>query len=437
MVDESKYFQTGDYKLKALGIVNAKGTYIDLRPEYWQSFTIKESIYDPYISAKLVLMDVNNLASVFPIIGNEVITAVIKTNKFSDREISLTFVCVNTETKSLGGNSKTQAYELSLVSNTYISGIRGNFSKKYPVSKESDSISNIIREIIDEHIVDPRNVDISDTEGKFKFNIPFFTPYKAIDMMKRKAYVTRKTFVDSSFLFYENINGLNFKSLYEIKKQPEAKTINYNVRSTGFGTEVTENKFNSGELMEFHRTFNRMFEMIEGMYGAAITNYDLTSKTIESKIFTLEDLENSNTLNEHTLTPEYIKYLREGTNHTNIVNSQSFAYCSTPERNTPSDIKDNRKIFDLHVPRNIDMIRTRGNVITIRIPGDSDLSAGDTVYLEVPNLGVESADGKSKQDTLVSGKYIISKIDHNLTRTQYFCNLELVKDSVVEPLVSA
>jgi len=421
MPETETYTDIGDYKLGVMQLVNSAGGVVPLN-DYFVQFSLSEDLFRNFLTTTMVITDVNNLPGVFPIIGNEQLLISFKTPKFADREITLNMACVNYREKEVGENSKTQGYELTFVSNSYLDGINKKISKAF-----EGRVSDIVDQVIQENIDDPRSVEISQTDGKFKFVMPFTSPYETINFLKRKAFASRKEFTDSSFMFYETSDGLNFKSLHEIKNQQPITELNYYPKNTSMAG-VDERRFNSGELMEFPRTFNRILEMNGSMYSGAITKYDLTSKQIESKIVSLEDLDvKSNRLNAETLSPEEIKYFRKGILSHSVVNHQAF---------TQNDIQDNRKLFDLFLNRNIDILRSKSLTVTLVVPGNSDLSVGQVVYFDVPKIQVES-ETESASDPVASGKYILSKVEHVLLKNDYTCYIELIKDSVIESLISA
>lgn len=432
MAEPEKYLRKNSFVLTALELINSSGGHVPLN-DYLLEFRIKEDLFSNFMSGSLSISDVNNLAGVFPLIGNEMVLAVFKTPRFSNREIKVAFACVKIAEKTILSPSKMQAYELTLVSNPYIRGTNKKISKTY-----KGKISEIVKSILDETMEVDVATSISDTEGKFKFTFPFMSPYTAISMASKKAYFKRKDFTDTNFLFYETIDGLNFKSLYEIKNQDPITEINYYPTNAGQGSGFDENRFNSGELLEVSKHFNRLSEMYTGTYASAITKYDLTFKTIKSNIVSLEDVEvQSNMLNKYTTTPEEIAYLRQGFTVNHVVPNQSYAYSASSELNTEEDIEDNSKSFETTAHRIIDFMRSNGNKITIRVAGNSDLSVGQTIYFDCPRQQVKLENQSENTDPILSGKYIISKIDHVLTKQDYYCNMELIKDSVIQPLISA
>lgn len=422
MAEPEKYTRKNSFLLTGISLINSSGGSVPLN-DYLLDFTIREDLFSNMMTAEITLMDVNNLAGVFPIIGNEQVVAVFKTPKFSNREIKASFTCVKIRDKVLTSPAKAQGYHLTLMSASAIGGTNKKISGSY-----SGKISEIIKDVLDESLDAKVDTFISDTEGKFKLTFPFMSPYQAVAVAAKKAYYKRKDFIDTNFLFYETLDGLNFKSLYEIKNQEPVTEINYYPTNVEIGA-VSEQSFNSGELLEVHKSFNRVSEMSVGTYRSAITKYDLTNKEIQASVVGFEDIDvESNRLNKHTLTPDEMIYNRKGFTVNHVVPHQAYAH---------DDIEDNSKAYETFAYRVMDFMRSNSNKITIRVAGNSDLSVGQTIYLDCPKPQVEQKDASDKSDPVISGKYIISAINHVLTKQDYYCNMELIKDSVIQPLINA
>ena len=69
--------------------------------------------------------------------------------------------------------------------------------------------------------------------------------------------------------------------------------------------------------------------------------------------------------------------------------------------------------------------------ITITIPGEFSLHAGDTVYMDIPQIGESEnkscADEVNKED---GGLYIIADLCHYITAKDTYTKLNLIRDSV-------
>jgi len=70
------------------------------------------------------------------------------------------------------------------------------------------------------------------------------------------------------------------------------------------------------------------------------------------------------------------------------------------------------------------------NIIVITIPGNSELNVGDTIECKfTPATSFE--EGK-EEDKYTSGKYLITKCRHVITKQIYDTVLECVKDTGIE-----
>ena len=68
--------------------------------------------------------------------------------------------------------------------------------------------------------------------------------------------------------------------------------------------------------------------------------------------------------------------------------------------------------------------------IVITIPGDFSLHAGDTVFIDIPEMGeTESKASADQVNVENSGKYLISDLCHHVTADETFTKLVLIRDS--------
>ena len=424
---EEKYLNLGDYQLDEIRIENTDGTTVFLKDAF-VGLNIQESIYNRFVSAQLVLIDSVDFAGLFPIIGGETVYFSFKTPVFASKKITMQMKVVNFERTYLSDNETTKAYLLTLVSPSFIEGTTKKISQTF-----SGTASQILGQLIKNHIPslqdETRKVFIKDTNQKFKIVSPYWTPYGVMDYLKRRCFLVNKNSVDSSYIFFENIDGLHFVSINQLKKQEPKVKLNY-IKRARMGVDVSEEKFLSGESLEYNRYFDRSFEFSNGVFRGISVNYDSTKKAASFKEFHYFDHEKyeENLLNEFSITPSNLTYLSDGVQEIDITNTQSI-------ENENGQL-NKRLNYLFHRERNSDIIRSRGQVITMRIPGNTDLRAGDLVYFEMPHTK-PSKDEQNPFDPILTGNYIVSKIDHQLKKVNYFCNIEMIKDSVISPLQPA
>ena len=66
----------------------------------------------------------------------------------------------------------------------------------------------------------------------------------------------------------------------------------------------------------------------------------------------------------------------------------------------------------------------------IDIPGDSSISVGDIVNVKIPKNDAQTDSNNITLDPIMSGKYLITGLRHQLVDDKYFCHAQLCKDSM-------
>jgi hypothetical protein len=69
--------------------------------------------------------------------------------------------------------------------------------------------------------------------------------------------------------------------------------------------------------------------------------------------------------------------------------------------------------------------------IEIVVPGRCDYTVGRRVYVKLNKIEPVSKNDKKSIDNMFSGNYIISAINHYITKEKHECTLELIKDSLL------
>ena len=71
--------------------------------------------------------------------------------------------------------------------------------------------------------------------------------------------------------------------------------------------------------------------------------------------------------------------------------------------------------------------------IELTVPGRMDYTVGRVVQVDLNKMApVKKTDPADKiKDKMFSGKYLISAINHFITRDKHECKMELIKDSMI------
>ena len=76
------------------------------------------------------------------------------------------------------------------------------------------------------------------------------------------------------------------------------------------------------------------------------------------------------------------------------------------------------------------MKQAEANKLEITVPGRTDYTVGQKVSVTLNKIEPISANDTDITDKMFSGYYLISAVNHYITRESHECNMELIKDSL-------
>jgi type II secretory pathway pseudopilin PulG len=157
-----------------------------------------------------------------------------------------------------------------------------------------------------------------------------------------------------------------------------------------------------------------------GIYGSVQHSHDLLSKKIESKNFDMmQSFKNKPHLNEFpaasakavyrygSRTMFSPKYFNNFSNYGDVTNTNT--------------IQERTSLLK----------QAESTKLEITVPGRMDYTVGKKVYLKLNKVEPISKKDKDTVDKMFSGNYLISAVNHFITREKHECTLELIKDSLM------
>jgi hypothetical protein len=97
------------------------------------------------------------------------------------------------------------------------------------------------------------------------------------------------------------------------------------------------------------------------------------------------------------------------------------------------EIEDNEQYLDFSLNRHSLMNQIGSVGMEIDAPGDSRRRVGDIVQVDIVSQE-DTAKKNEWRDTYLSGRYMITRIAHNIGRNEYNMILTLTKDSFDDPI---
>ena len=396
----------------------------------------RESIMQDTVSIDLAFMDtgstVNKKSVVdgLPVVGGESVSIKFEDNnknilEFGEKKNN--FLYVNKLTP-LVENSKKSGYMLSLTSKEYILNEKIRLPERFD-GKISETVKTILTAGNFLGLDTKKNIDdIEESANTYNFVGNNKKPLYTINWLSKKAIpADTKGKKSAGFFFYETYTGYHFRSIEGLLKQDEKKRIVYNEttdsRSVPKNYDVKAADYQRDSRLDVREKFKI------GTYKTRLVTFDpfttfyKVDKVSPDDLSTGEAAKSLPTMNPEFESPDanrefsrtLYSILDTGTLPTGDSNTQikkSGEEISYPSKHSLPSIMRYNQLFTSQV--------------TITIPGDFSLHAGDAIFLDMAELVDNTSD---KVNSEQGGLYIISDLCHYISPDKTYTKMNLVRDA--------
>ncbi len=404
-------FKPGTVEIKKIYLSSSDGTRGYPLNEQCRSIDIYESILSPIVYGEFMIQDSIDMLRNFPLLGEEFIELEFAIPKSSTVNIyklhvkSITALSVNNQ-------QNTKTYKISAVSEEMIEDVKVRVDKKF-----NSEISVSIPKIVTEYLKSKKKLVVESTRGIDDVLVSKLTPFKSIDMLRRRAI--SKSHQSSSFVFFENKYGYTFATLEYL----------YDTNKNKVGDKIFffDSNVNESELTEKYRniiayrqiSFADSIDKIQhGGLNAKVGVLDLTTGGYKTVNYT------------NNLGQDGFAKIDPGT-----VNQNTSKFENTHGKTTavtmlvPFDssrnesfLPEKQSILQAYVQK------LTQNIVHIYIWGDDQITAGDVIRCNFPEaIGTTST---PRVDRLSSGNFLVAKVRHIIelgAKPLYTQSLELLK----------
>ena len=409
------------YNLAEVLLTPSNGEVRDIT-DLCAQISIRESLYAGSLQCDINIMDAANVLEKLKVVSGEVLDLLI-TRKLTDGQsdkYSHTFRIaeVSSFAKLKPG---TQTYVFKCISeHAYMSQLQ-------TISKPFDNvpgalIQNICTDVL---AIDPKELSINtETKQTIKGIYPRMRPMYLINWLTRRSYDN-----GSPFFFYETLGqGIHFDS-YEnmINKESHNEYMHSPFINTTPGSD-DHVKALKNKILKIATDLNmsKYIDVANGAYSSTLHTLDIATKTYEKTTYEYgKDL----MLNKNGVLPtglrlndRVIQEHRESTNFYVSLNTSAVSGGS-----------------NYHAPNDTDMLKANayienmdGTVLTVNIYGDFKLCVGMVIECDIIK-SVESDKNERGKDLYLSGKYLVTSIEHKF-EDEYTMQILLKKDSYIESL---
>ena len=368
--------------------------------------SIKEDIFTPSLSAKMAVIDTTDSLGPVDFDGTEIFQISFKSLNEDDRIINLKFRIFKVEITIDEAKNDVKVYTLHGVTPEHFkqSSMDINQSFKMPISK---AVQNVY-----DKLGSKRKIDIDKTTGSYTYIVPGMTPFEAMSFFQRRAYDSRHR--ASLFTFYETVDGYNFKNIEKTIDKNRNDAIKYTYSPSASLPSKVDPMF-SIESLKTPNNKDVLKKIKSGAYANAVREIDLMNQRVNStEVRVKEDFKTFTHLDDTAMSLDSKAIIDE---HLNTINSTKWI--------NNIGVDDKRKEL---IPRRKFYFDCLSQVsLNCRVPGNSNLSVGQVIDLDM--LELSGFTEEKLQEPKISGKYLITRVNHLIQGQVYTCTINCSKES--------
>jgi hypothetical protein len=440
----------GDFELVKAEMITSSGLIVDLSASIL-NITIFEDTTMTAVSGDILLQDSFALTSLGPIIGQEYLKLKIQTPTLTDEEEIIDFTenvfIVNSLESRVEAGNNVQVYVLNFTSSEIVSNQRTKVSRSL-----KGSYSNIVKTMLGE--VDcKKKIYVEPTSGNKRIVAPNVRPFDIIKMATRQA--VSQFFANPNYLFFETLKGYHFRSLASLYAQNPIQTYTQYVHGSSVekGGAVNIEK-ELGNILDFEiiENANTLTNYTVGVYASNLIVHDIFNKSYKKYQYGIFD----NFTKENHITKYHQKNKKDFPIYSHLfVDEKKNTVQDFPARTfvTPASIagdsdaqhttENNTSPFS--PPNTQDWLQRRtsqliqleqGLILNILTHGNTVVSAGDVVKLDLPYNASFKTTKNEKNDRFYKGIFFVKRLRHDFDfgDKKHKTHMTLVKDSLEETL---
>lgn len=398
----------GDIFIKTISLFTDLGVVNIV--EHVKKLSIFESIFTPGIMCELTIWDTKNIASKLPILPGQRLVVQLATLGRKD----MTHELIVTELKDgiIEENMRSKTYILCATTPEVIRNMSNQVIKAY-----NTNISSMVEDIIKSYLGTKKKLDVQKTRGIQRVIVQDQQPFDAIHMLRKRCIsIDDKS---SSYVFFENQDGLHFKTLEKLMSGDVGDRVFTNDETVR--TDITKPIFRNLINYEQPAQYKGLSRVSEGGLSVDMEKFDF--KTLEytrkKSTFNPSDFKNADGTLKNPDTDEYKQYGRSAGSSVRVWHDSS-----SPDTFLSEGIGPRVNAINLY---------DQGGLL-LHVFGDSELSAGQMI--EVKILENATSTENPEEHHLLSGKYLITFIHHEIlpegVNPRYTCSLETIKGGYKE-----
>ena len=380
--------------------------------------SIFESIYSPFITGRMLLNDAAGLSDRIIWAGSKVLITFTSNEKVEP--VTYRFVVdsiKNVESYSL---DKKQTFTVEMYSEELVRAVSITTGEMF----NKQSPEDMIKTILNDKIKTEKKFIYEKTSSLDSINCANLRPFQAIDKIKKRAVSRSKK--SSSFMFFENQHGYNFKTvesmLADARNNQQIKEGDRNFYLDSMSHLGVENT-SWRQILGYKKNVSQSYieTIINGGVSGKIFAYDIN--TGEHHEFTYDDRKDSPGFD---INSKSVTYKRVSIDNIKKTGDNVSGVVVAPV----TGIDDLERIKKEIIVKAF-MTKILSNIVSINIYGDSRMTVGTPVKINIPIIDNTTSVRTSE---ISGGVYLISKIRHVIgpALEEYNQSCELIRTGMFE-----
>ena len=429
----------GDYELEGI-FAHAASTPVgglDIKPLLLE-LNIYESIFSPSITGSITIADSQNHLQNVPFKGQEELEFKlgISLDKIGRANEQIDFSKHRMRVTKVSNvnrvEERQQVYTLNFTSRETLTNLRTSLNQIY-----KGTADQIIQNVLQNNLKIQKRFRLEETVDSLTLLGNRMKPFSFCTMVANKG--SSKKYNDDQLYFFENHRGYVLASISGLADtEPQVKYYSAEGRA-----EDRNYAQDMERILSYRVSKNQdlIAHIATGLINSTQYTYDINTKSYNKTEHSyFNEFNNTPHTSDkpfpiYTTQPESAdgKILDSFTSSvTKVSTTNSFLHTIDADdtidySNTTS--KDQTRLFS--------RLNHDALTVSVTVPGNSVLAAGDVVELSLPSLEPISKAYDRTYDAYMSGKYIITNIVHTVSPTNYTTTFDCAKDSVDVPYVTS
>ena len=325
-----------------------------------------------------------------------------------------------------------KAYELDLVSKEFIDN-----EKERVRYCSADQISEQVKKVFEEVLKTEKELDIEDTKNPIQYIGKNRKPFYVLNDLSKKAVASgsQELGFSAGYFFFETSEGYKFKSIDTLLSQQKKKSIIYNETPDTAGKGIPPEYDIKALTLDTDNRVNVQKKLSLGTYNLRSIEINPFDTNYETNIIDAFENEEKLKLAGKGLPTENKVFTKEGadvnfTRTTYYLTTIGQQHMGETEEQLDKSKDENFKKNEVVKQSIMRYNQLFASQITITIPGEFSLHAGDAVFMDIPQIGESQnkscGDEVNKED---GGLYIIADLCHYITAKETYTKLNLIRDS--------